>query len=165
MRAALFLVCALGPCYGFILLGIPKPSRVAVKVEGSRSSPETTLLAGTAIGGSLVGLTAGGLLDGALANGDAPWAPLLGCLLVGGGAFYAASETTGPPQVLATGLLGRPTLALGSSLRTGVLNQIERTRVRVNSIPAVVGAMVEKTIQVGQAPEPFYAFFFPPLSL
>lgn len=126
--------------------------------------PNANLVSATTVGGALLGLSVGGLLDGALANGEAPWLPFSGSLLVGGGSLYAASEAKGRARALATALLGSPTLAATAMLRQAALNQMEITKRGIKSkvdekvdtvkkIPTVVAAKIEDSIQVGQRRE------------
>lgn len=69
------------------------------------------LVISTGVAGSLLGLISGGLLDGTVANGNAPWAGPLGYVLLGGAAYYGATQTksTEATEIL-TSVLGRPTL-------------------------------------------------------
>jgi hypothetical protein len=67
----------------------------------------------TTLGGAALGMVIGGLSDGAFFNGDAPWAPLAGPVLVGGLAYYLTTEQR-DTQVgdAANALLGRPVISL-----------------------------------------------------
>lgn len=105
--------------------------------------------------GTLAGLTVGGLLD---VSGDTPWSPIVGCVVAGSGAFYAASETTGQAQQLATNIFGKPTRAVGVSIRAGVLAKIESikqnidNRVKymvqyVENIPNAISTAIKNKIQ------------------
>lgn len=134
------------------------------RAEEPPPPPNANLVSATTVGGALLGLTIGGLLDGALVNGEAPWLPFSGSLLVGGGSLYAASEAKGRARALATALLGSPTLAATAMLREAALNQIESSKRgikskvdetvnAVTSFPAVVAAKIEDSIQVGQRRE------------
>jgi hypothetical protein len=89
-----------------------------VELELKALQTDGTLLdLSTAVAGSLIGLVSGGLLDGALAHGDAPWAGPVGYAVLGGAAYYGATQKKNADvsQTLRSNF-GRPTLNVAKSV-------------------------------------------------
>ena len=64
----------------------------AAAVAAAAAAEKSRLATAAAGGMSVVGLVAGGLADGAFANGGAPWASPLGCLVIGAATYAAALQ-------------------------------------------------------------------------
>ena len=126
-----------------------RPSALRPSVRGGRLFAERSddeLIIPSSVGAALVGLTTGGLLDGALANGDAPWSPILGAVVGAGGAFYVASEVNGKPSELVKGLIGKPTAALGVSIKLYFVNKATEIKEAILAVPGNVKKAVQKKI-------------------
>ena len=126
-----------------------RPSAFRPSVRGGRLFAERSddeLIIPSSVGAALVGMTTGGLLDGALANGDAPWSPILGAVVGAGGAFYVASEVNGKPSELVKGLIGKPTAALGVSIKLYFVNKATEIKEAILAVPGNVQKAVQKKI-------------------
>ena len=122
-----------------------------VELELKALQTDGTLLdLSTAVTGSLIGLVAGGLLDGALAHGNAPWAGPVGYAVLGGAAYYGATQKKNADvsQTLRTNF-GRPTLNIAKSavlkIQTAVaeakasaIKKVEETVDDIVSVPTKI---------------------------
>eukprot|EP01041_Mallomonas_annulata_P006431 gene6431-13001_t len=122
------------------------PPQLKSTVNRRKSSTDLDeIVIATAFGGSLIGLVTGGLLDGALANGDAPWAPLVGAAVAAGGSYYATT-VDGIPRDLSTKLFGQPVIRSKNSfiqfinrkvteIKKSITNRIDTTISDIKNIP------------------------------
>ena len=90
---------------------------------------ERLLVISTGVAASLLGLISGGLLDGTLASGNAPWAGPLGYTLLGGAAYYGATQTKNAEVTeFLTSVLGRPTLLATIGALASIQSTVLRTK-------------------------------------
>lgn len=112
-----------------------------VELELKALQTDGTLLdLSTAVAGSLVGLVSGGILDGALAHGDAPWAGPVGYAVLGGAAYYGATQKKNADvsEFLRTNF-GRPTLNAAKSA-------VSKIQISVAEAKASAIKKVEETV-------------------
>jgi len=104
---------------------LQKVSSTEALVKNKRIEELKTLSISSGVGGGLIGLVTGGLLDGALANGDAPWSAPVGLVILGGASYYVSANVPGQPSELVQELVGKNTLAIGKSLKKSVEEAID----------------------------------------
>ena len=101
---------------------------------------ENEVAIATAVGGTLIGLTIGGLSDGIWAGGGAPWAPVLGAVSVGTGAYYTSTLSNSSISTVSNQLLGVPVIELKNRAILSVETAIDNAR---NSVKQKIKQVVQ----------------------
>ena len=109
---------------------VPLEPSTTSSTESKSSTKLVTdeLTIATGLGGFVVGLFTGGISDGVFFDGDAPWLPIVGSILLGGGTFYVSGLEENFIAELSKDLLGKPIITTRNSITQKIRNQIQSVK-------------------------------------
>jgi hypothetical protein len=125
----------------------------------NRKKIETELEVASLVGSSFTGLFIGGISDGAIANGDAPYLPIIGGALFAGAAYYAITQGkgTGVDNFIVS-TFGRLTLSVRDSAlklrkesidnaKKALNDKVEDTIEEIQAIPSNIKKSINKKVE------------------